>query len=67
MAKNNSQLYNTIFIIIGGALLLYTIAVEDASHYIKIAGLIVIMFGLYRATNYWAATKDDHKEEQNEE
>lgn len=42
---------------------MYAISVEDASPYIKIIGLVVIMFGLYRATNYWVATKDDHKKE----
>ena len=44
-------------------MLLYAIAVENAPQYIKIAGLVVIMFGLYRATNFWVETKDDHKEE----
>ncbi|WP_373056051.1 hypothetical protein [Zunongwangia sp. H14] len=61
----NSQLINSVLIIVGAALLIYVIAVKDASPYFKIAGLIIIMFGLYRATNYWVATKDDHKEEEN--
>ena len=59
----NSQVINTILIVAGGAMLLYAIAVENAPQYIKIAGLVVIMFGLYRATNFWVETKDDHKEE----
>ncbi|MDT0644787.1 hypothetical protein RM553_18245 [Zunongwangia sp. F363] len=63
----NSQLVNSILIAIGGALLIYVIAVKDASPYFKIAGLIIIMFGLYRATNYWVATKDDHKEDEHRE
>ncbi|HSP11620.1 MAG TPA: hypothetical protein VLO29_03760 [Salegentibacter sp.] len=58
-----TQLINTILIVIGGALLLYAIAVENANQYIKITGLVIIMFGLFRATNFWVATKDDHKEE----
>lgn len=41
---------------------MYAISVENASPYIKIAGLVIIMFGLYRATNFWVATKDDHEE-----
>jgi len=61
---NNSQLINAVLILIGGALLIYTISVEDASPYFKIIGLIIIMLGLYRATNYWVATKDDHENEQ---
>jgi len=61
---NNSQLINAVLILIGGALLIYTISVDDASPYFKIIGLIIIMLGLYRATNYWVATKDDHENEQ---
>ncbi|MDR5592030.1 hypothetical protein [Christiangramia sp. SM2212] len=58
---NNSQVINTALIVIGGAFLLYTISVDDASPYFKIIGLIIIMLGLYRATNFWVATKDDHE------
>ena len=60
---NNSQVINTALIIVGGALLLYSISAEDVSPYFKIIGLVIIMFGLYRATNFWVATKDDHKDE----
>ncbi|TRO63305.1 hypothetical protein [Christiangramia sabulilitoris] len=60
---NNSQVINTALIVIGGALLLYSISAEDVSPYFKIIGLIIIMLGLYRATNYWVATKDDHNNE----
>ena len=66
MTRKNSQILNTALIVIGGALLLYAIASNNASNYFKIAGLIIIMFGLYRATNYWVATKDDHKKEEEE-
>ena len=62
-----TQLINTVLIVLGGALLLYAIAVEDANQYIKITGLVIIMFGLFRATNFWVATKDDHKEDKEED
>ncbi|AVR46737.1 hypothetical protein C7S20_16505 [Christiangramia fulva] len=62
----NSQVLNTILIIIGGACLIYAIAVENTSPFIKIIGLVIIMFGLYRATNHWASTKDDHLDEEKE-
>jgi hypothetical protein len=58
---NNSQVVNTALIVIGGALIIYTISADDVSPYFKIIGLVIIMLGLYRATNYWVATKDDHK------
>ncbi len=64
---NKSQIINTILIVVGGALLIYAIAAENAHAYFKIGGLIVIMLGLYRATNFWVATKDDHKEEEDKE
>lgn len=60
---NNSQVLNSVLILIGGGCLIYAISVEDVSPYFKIVGLIIMMFGLYRATNFWVATKDDHKDE----
>ena len=64
---NNSQVINTILIVLGGGLLIYAIASEGTHAYFKIIGLITIMLGLYRATNFWVETKDDHKEEENKE
>ncbi|WP_081210799.1 hypothetical protein [Salegentibacter sediminis] len=63
----NAQLINTILIVLGGGLLLYAIAAEEANQYIKIAGLIIIMLGLFRATNFWVVTKDDHKNDNEED
>ena len=60
---NNSQVVNTLLIVVGGGLLLYTLSADDVSPYFKIIGLVIIMLGLYRATNFWVATKDDHKKE----
>jgi hypothetical protein len=62
MFKKYAQTINTLLIFVGGALLLYTIAGEGESKYIQILGLVIIMFGLYRATNYWVETKDDTQE-----
>ena len=64
---NNSQVINTVLILVGGVLLLYSISAEDVSPYFKIIGLVIIMLGLYRATNFWVATKDDHKEDNESE
>ncbi len=60
---NNSQVINTILIIAGAGVLIYTLAANDVSPYFKIIGLVIIMLGLYRATNFWVATKDDHMED----
>lgn len=62
MRKKHAQLVNSFSIIVGGILLLFEISKDDKNVYILIPGLILLMFGLYRATNHWAETKDDHKE-----
>lgn len=61
MKKDRSQLINAICIVIGGFLLIFQISGEDRNPYILILGLVILMFGLYRATNHWVYTKDDHK------
>tara|TARA_R100000935_G_C2823366_1_gene160936 strand:+ start:356 stop:562 length:207 start_codon:yes stop_codon:yes gene_type:complete len=66
MNKKHGQLINTILIVIGGAIMIYTISVEDRNRYLQVLGLVIIMFGLYRATNFWVETKDD-EEDNNEE
>lgn len=66
MKKNNSQLINSILIILGGALLILEISGGEKNVYVLIVGIILLMFGLYRATNHWVETKDDHLEENKE-
>lgn len=63
MNRSNTQLINTLLIVVGGALLIYQTSTEGKSPYLMIIGLVLLMFGLYRATNYWVETKDDHKED----
>lgn len=69
MNRKYSQILNTILIIVGGAIMIYTISGEDRNKYLQIVGLVIIMFGLYRATNFWVETKDDedNEEEKNDE
>lgn len=57
----SSQVLNSLSIVLGGALLIFQISVEEKDPYIMILGLVLLMFGLYRATNHWVETKDDHK------
>lgn len=63
MKKNNSQLINFLLIVIGGSFLIFEISGKKENVYFLIAGIVLLMFGLYRATNHWVYTKDDHKEE----
>lgn len=61
MKKDRSQLINTIFIVLGGGLLVFQLSEEVRNPYLLILGLGLLMFGLYRATNHWSYTKDDYK------
>ncbi|NJW54120.1 hypothetical protein [Salinimicrobium oceani] len=63
MKKPTSQFLNSMLIIIGGAILLFEISGEERNVYVMILGLVLLMFGLYKATNFWVETKDDHKAE----
>lgn len=65
--KNNAQLINTVLIIVGGILLLTKIFGKGENVYLLIIGIVLLMFGLFRATNHWVYTKDDHKKENNNE
>lgn len=67
MKKPNSQFINSVLILVGGAMLLFQISGEERNVYIMILGLVFLMFGLYRATNFWVDTKDDHKEDNENE
>lgn len=67
MNRKNGQVINTILIVVGGGILIYTIAIEEPQKYLQIAGFILIMLGLYRATNHWVETKDDHKIEKEQQ
>lgn len=67
MNKKHGQIINTALIVIGGGILIYTISGEDKNRYLQILGLVIIMFGLYRATNHWVETKDDHKNDPEDE
>ncbi len=67
MKKNNSQILNTLVIIVGAVVLIYGMSLSDDSPYAKIIGLVILMFGLYRATKYWSATKDDYKKDKENE
>lgn len=63
MKKPTSQFLNSMSIILGGALLIFEISGEERNVYVMILGLVLLMFGLYRATNFWVETKDDHQNE----
>lgn len=66
MIKKNSQLINSLLIVIGGTLLIFEISGGEENVYFLILGIVMLMFGLYRATNHWAITKDDYKNETEE-
>lgn len=65
--EKNAQLINAVLIIVGGILLLTKIFGKGENVYFLVIGVVLLMFGLYRATNHWVYTKDDHKEENDNE
>lgn len=67
MKKPSSQFWNSMFILVGGAILIFQMSGEERNVYAMVLGLVMLMIGLYRATNFWVETKDDHKREQEDE
>ncbi len=57
MNKKTALLINTVLIVVGGGLLIYTFTRQEENKYLEIIGLIIIMFGLYRSTNLYADEK----------
>ncbi len=55
------QSLNTLIILIGAGLLLYDFIAKPDEIYFKIAGLVILMFGLYKSTQQW--TSDNKSEE----
>ncbi|RRO23211.1 hypothetical protein [Flavobacteriaceae bacterium 14752] len=58
------QSLNTLIIVIGAGLLLYDFIAKPSEIYFKIAGLVILMFGLYKSTQQWTS---DNKSENNTE
>ena len=67
MINTKKQMVYTAFIIIGAALLIYDLAVETDEVYLKVIGLVVLMFGLYSSTRQWASDNDKNKIENENE
>ena len=67
MKKPSAQFINSMLILVGGAILIFQISGEERNVYAMIVGLVLLMYGLFKATNFWVETKDDHKEEQEDE
>tara|TARA_R100001369_G_scaffold49261_1_gene75877 strand:+ start:31800 stop:32009 length:210 start_codon:yes stop_codon:yes gene_type:complete len=67
MNKKYGQLINTFLIIVGGGMLIYSITGEERNKYLQIIGLVVIMFGLYRASNFWVENKEDEEDPTDQE
>jgi len=63
--NTKSQTFNTFLIVIGAAMLIYSLAYEQEEAYIQIGGLIILMYGLYKSTQQWVTdNKSDASEDQ---
>lgn len=65
--QSKKQLFNTFLIILGAGLLLYDLVTNTQIVWFKIAGLVILMIGLYTAMKNWVGTEKAEKEENTEE
>ena len=63
--NTSKQGINTLIIVIGIGLLLYDFIASPTEVYYKIAGLVILMFGLYKSTQQWSS--DNKNEEENDD
>jgi uncharacterized membrane protein YfcA len=66
MINTKKQAIYTIFIAIGAVLLIYDLAFASEEVYLKIIGLVLLMFGLYSSTRQWSSDNDKNTEDENE-
>lgn len=70
MINTKKQAYYTVFILIGAVILIYDLSSESEAVYLKIIGLVLLMFGLYSSTRQWASDNpknDDASQSKNDE
>ncbi|MGM0635094.1 MAG: hypothetical protein ACQESK_03440 [Bacteroidota bacterium] len=68
MINVKQQTIFTLLIIVGAGLLIYDLIAETEIVYLKIAGLVLLMLGLYMSTRQWVDDNkkgDDSEEEEN--
>jgi len=61
--STKKQTIFTLVIFLGAMILLYGMIYDKNNLYLKIIGIILLMFGLYKSTRVWV---DDNKKEDNE-
>ncbi len=70
--NTKGQTFNTFLIVIGAAILIYSLAYEQDEAYFQIGGLVILMYGLYKSTQQWVTDNKtdssiqhnkDHKED----
>lgn len=70
MINIKSQTINTFLIVIGAAMLIYSLSYEQEEPYFQIGGLVLLMFGLYKSTQQWVSDNkrgDDENKDINED
>lgn len=66
MINTKRQTINAVLILIGAGLLIYDLVSVDDIVYIKIAGLVILMIGLYNSTKQWASDNPKNNDENEE-
>ncbi len=63
--NTSKQSINTAIILVGAGIMLYDFISSPSHVYFKIAGLVILMFGLYKSTQQWS--DDNNSSETNDE
>lgn len=58
----NSRIFNFILILVGGSIAIYAKAEEEQDVYILLAGIILLMIGLYRLSRGISSQRDNNEE-----
>ncbi len=61
-----SHIFSYILILIGAFVAIYAQAGEDQNQYILIAGIVVLMFGIYRISRHIPSKKNEDENHQND-
>lgn len=62
--NQKKQVLNIVVLLLGAGLLIYDLTGENDNVYIKIIGLVLLMFGLYTTTQQWVAGNEQEERDE---
>ena len=67
MKNRHAQLFNLLLITAGAVLIFVPLTTVENEKYLKSLGIVLMMYGLYRATNQFIVYEEDRKKDKDEE